>query len=343
VVYRLPLHPGKLLLALAILLGFAACQNTSEDLRRYSPRIVLAERWDTVFVAGGQGINDTLIFRSHQLTLVDGTLIVADGLAERLVALDAATGRLEWMFGGPGQGPQEFRGISDLAVTRNRRVWAMDYGNGRIAELGPDGRFHGVKTLHHLPAPPAFILPLDDRAIAMSPGAPMPFMEIGLDSLELRRAFPLSWPGAIPEIANTRLLLQGGPDTTWVSAFTLGPGFTVWRGRASRSFSYREPVFFANRSSPRITEMGADSARWGAVSLDVVGEEIFMLFGGRPVRRAHPGEPTLWIDVYSLGGEYLRSLRLPFGTSGMVTDGRTFYVLPSEGIPRVVALRPILE
>ena len=89
--------------------------------------------------------------------------------------------------------------------------------------------------------------------------------------------------------------------------------------------------------------MGADSARNGAVSLEVIGEEIFMLFGGWPVRRAHPGEPTLWIDIYSLDGEYLRSYRLPFDVAGMTTDGHTFYVVSAEGIPRLIALRPIEE
>ena len=321
-------------------LGFAACQESIDELHRYLPRNVVVERWDTVFVAGGEGVNDTLIFSSHLVTLADSVVIVADGIAERVVALDAATGRLEWTFGRPGQGPGEFRGISDVAVTRDQMVWVLDFGNGRIAELSPDGQFHGVRPLHHLPAPPASLLPLDVHAIAMSHGAPMPFMEIGLDSLELRRAFGLSWPGPSSEIANTRVLLAKGPDSTWVSAFTLGPGFTIWKGSGSRSFSYREPIFFANRSSPTIRQMGADSARWAAVSLDVVGEDIFMLFGGRPARRAHPAEPTLWIDVYRLSGEYLHSYRLPFDTSGMATDGRTFYVLPSEGIPRLVALRP---
>jgi len=326
-----------------ICLGSLACRESGGEFARYSPREVVVERWDTVFVAGGESINDTLIASSHLVTVVDSVVIVADGMLERLVALDATTGQLLWMFGRPGQGPEEFRGISDVASDQHHRVWVLDFGNGRIAELTLDGQLHGVKTLHHLPVPPASILPLGDRAIAMSQGAPMPYMEIGVDSLELRRAFALPWPEPVPGVADTRVSLAKGPDSTWVSAFTLGPGFTVWRGSEPRSFSYREPIPFASRPTPRVREIGADSARWGAVSLGVVGDEIFMLFGGRPARRPHPAEPTVWIDVYSLEGDYLHSLRLPFDVSGMATDGRTFYVLPEEGVPRLIALRPIEE
>ena len=323
-----------------ISLGSSACRDSVGEFAQYAPRDVVVEKWDTVFVAGGENINDTLIAASHLVTVVDSVVIVADGMQDRLVALHASTGRLLWMFGGPGQGPEEFRGISDIDSGQDDRVWALDFGNGRIAEVGLDGQLQGLRTLHHLPAPPESILPLKDRVIAMSPGAAEPYMEIGLDSLELHQAFALSWPESVPNLADTRVALARGPDSTWVSAFKLGPGFTVWNGSGPKSFSYREPIPFASRPTPKVREMGADSARWGAVSLDVVGDEIFMLFGGRPARRPHPAEPTVWIDVYSLEGNYLHSLRLPFDVSGMATDGHTFYVLPEEGVPRVIALQP---
>jgi hypothetical protein len=309
----------------------------------FVPRNVVAEKWDTVFVAGGESINDTLFAGPHRIALAEGVVVVGDGMVERVIALDRATGAVEWSFGRLGGGPGEFRGISDMAVTRDGMIWVLDFGNGRITVLAPDGEFHGVKTLHHLPAPPASILPLDDRAIAMSHGAPRPFMEIGLDSLELRHSFALSWPDSVPALANSRVSLAEGPGNTWVSAFALGPGFTVWESGTPRSYMYREHIPFALRPSPQLTAMGADSARDGAVSLEVVGDEIFMLFGGRPVRRAHPGEPTVWIDVYSLRGDYLRSYRLPFHTRGMATDGRTFYLLATDDIPKLIALRPIDE
>lgn len=327
-----------------------ACHETGADEpgvaldQETGPRVVVSERWDTVFVAGGDSVNDTLFAGPHLMAIADSVLVVGDGMIDRLVALDRRTGRVEWTFGGRGAGPQEFRGISDIAVTAEGTIWVLDFGNGRIARLTPDGEFLGVKTLHHLAAPPAKILPLTDRAIAMSHGAPEPFMEIELDSFELRRAFPLAWPAPVPELANTRVALADGPGSTWISAFALGPGFTVWGIGEPASHPYRDLIPFAIRPSMELRRMRADSARNGAVSLEIVGEEIHMLFGGRPHRAAHPAEPTVWIDIYSLEGEYLRSYRLPFDTDGMATDGRTFYVTTTSdaGTPAVIALQPIL-
>ncbi|MGH7480598.1 MAG: hypothetical protein ACRELV_00455, partial [Longimicrobiales bacterium] len=100
---------------------------------------------------------------------------------------------------------------------------------------------------------------------------------------------------------------------------------------------------WALKSGPRLMRAGADSARYGAVSLSVVGDEIFMLFGGRPFRQEHPDEPTRMIDVYGMDGEYRRSYRLPFDTGHMVTDnGELFYVLTYDelGYPFILGLRP---
>lgn len=332
-------------LALAIAAAGGCTDSSGGPLVAPGERHVVATRWDTVFLVGGHSIDDTLFAGPHRIALTDSLVVVGDGMVDRLIALDRTTGSVAWTFGGHGAGPREFRGISDLTVTRSGVIWVLDFGNGRVAMLSGDGDFNGVRTLHHLPAPPATILPLRDRAIAMSHGAPEPFMEIGLEDFELRKAFPLAWPEPVPGLANTRVVLATDGDEAWVSAFALGPGFTVWRRDGQESYRYRSHIPFANRPSPRIRQMGADSARNGAVSMAVVDGEIFMLFGGRPVRRAHPGEPTVWVDVYSLAGEYLRSYRLPFDTDGMATDGRTFYLLMDDeiGVPQLAALRPIEE
>jgi hypothetical protein len=330
-------------LAVAMAVAAACAESQADPAESFVPRNVVAERWDTVFVAGGEHVQDTLFSGPHRVAIAGAVVVVGDRMVERVIGLDRATGAVKWSFGRPGGGPGEFRGISDIAVARSGMIWVLDFGNGRITVLAPDGEFYGVKTLRQLPAPPAAILPLDDRAIGMSHGAPSPFMEIGLDSLELRHSFPLSWPDPVPDLANTRVSLAGGSGDTWVSAFALGPGFTVWDGGTPRHYTYREHIPFAIRPSEELRAMGGDSARNGAVSLEVIGEEIFMLFGGRPHRKAHPGEPTVWIDVYSLQGRYLRSYRLPFHAGGMATDGRTFYFLVTDDIPKLIALRPIEE
>jgi len=321
-----------------------ACQGRGESQGGATvPRQVVTYEWDTVFVAGGSSVNDTLFAGPHRLALTDDLVVVGDDMASRVIALDRSTGAVKWTFGRPGGGPKEFRGIADIAVSRRGMIWVLDFGNGRIAELSPGGEFRGVRTLHHLPAPPAALLPLDQRIIAMSPGAARPFMEIGYDSLVLQSSFRLEWPDSISRLANTRVHLAAGPGDSWVSAFALGPGFTIWQHDTPSPHRYREDIPFASRVSREIRNAGADSARYGAVAIAVANEEIFMLFGGRPARRAHPSEPTHWIDVYDIGGNYSRSYRLPFNTQAMVTDGRVFFVLPAEGVPRLIALRPDQE
>ena len=165
-------------------------------------------------------------------------------------------------------------------------------------------------------------------------------MELTGGSLEMRNRFGLAWPESVPELANTGVSLAEGPGSEWVSAFELGPGFTVWECDSPRSYRYIDNIPFANKVGPAVRRAGADSARYGAVSLSIVGNEIFMLFGGRPVRSAHPGEPTVWIDVYSLKGVYERSYLLPFNANAMATDGDTFYLIVSDFLPRLIALRP---
>lgn len=307
-------------------------------------RTVVTRSWDTLFVVGADGINDTLFARPHRIAVAGDLIVVGDGQADRVIAIDKRSGEARWSFGRRGSGPTEFLGIADIKWGKDGTILILDYGNGRLAELSTAGAFLGVRSLQHLPAPAVAILPLDDRAIAMSPGGgTQPFMELGRDSLELRGRLSLRWPDLIPDQANTEIVLAEGPQNLWVAAFGQGPGFTVWNGVVSNSHRYIERIPFANRVGPSVRQVGADSARFGAVSLSIVGDEIFMLFGGRPVRSAHPGEPTVWIDTYSLDGSYVRSYRLPSDTDAMATDGNVFYVLVSDGFPALLALRPVLE
>lgn len=304
-------------------------------------REVVATRWDTLFEVGADSVNDTLFAGPLRIELVEGRVVIDDAMAWRLKAVNSSTGDVEWAHGGRGHGPQELYGVSDLQEGPDGTLWVLDFGNGRITALGPDGGYRGTRTLHGLPAPPAAILPLQNRIIAMSHGAPEPFMVLTADSLKLQRRFALPWPGTIPPRANTRVLLARGSGDAWAAAFALGPGFIVWTGGQPRAHRWIENIPFAMRVSTRLTRARADSARYAAVSLEIVEDEIFTLFGGRPVRAAHPGEPTLWVDVYGLDGNYRRSYKLPVDATAMTTDGSTFYVLHSTGItPALLAIRP---
>jgi hypothetical protein len=51
-------------------------------------------------------------------------------------------------------------------------------------------------------------------------------------------------------------------------------------------------------------------------------------------------EPTRYIDVYSLDGDYRRSYLLPGHTLDFAMDGDVFYVIQYEPDYGVLALRP---
>jgi hypothetical protein len=83
-----------------------------------------------------------------------------------------------------------------------------------------------------------------------------------------------------------------------------------------------------------------DSTSFGAKQLAYVDDEVYMLFGGRPLRPAHPAEATRFIDVYDKAGTYKRSYDLPVDGMGFITDGETFFVLTLDPHPQLLALRP---
>ena len=328
-------------LLLSATVGFSCLGNDRGSDTSGQVRNVAAASWDTLFIAGSGGVDDTLFARPHRVSVVGDLVLVGNGMTDRVIALDKNSGDVRWTFGRRGGAPTEFSGIVDIKAARGGTILVLDYGNGRVTELSTAGEFLGVRDLKHLPAPPFAILPLGDRAIAMSPGGgARPFMELGPDSFDLRKRLPLAWPDSIPTLANTELSLAEGSGNQWVSAFALGPGFIVWKGDVPSAHRYIDYVPFANRVNAAIRRIGADSARYGARSMSISADEIFMLFGGRPVRSSHPGEPTVWIDVYSLEGAYLRSYRLPFDTDAMAMDGSTFYLLASDDAPELIALRP---
>ena len=71
----------------------------------------------------------------------------------------------------------------------------------------------------------------------------------------------------------------------------------VLRGDDIQLHRYIEHIPWQVKFSPRLRAAGADSTRFGAVSVDVESGRIYMLFGGRPFRSVHPFEPTTLIDV----------------------------------------------
>ncbi len=72
--------------------------------------------------------------------LPDGRLLAADPMSEVLLLLDLGTGTADTL-GGPGEGPQEYRGPDHVLPLRGDSTLLVDLGNGRLTMVDPEGVF----------------------------------------------------------------------------------------------------------------------------------------------------------------------------------------------------------
>lgn len=345
-----PLHVSRRVRqALCLALLSAACDRSAESdlvsIDEYPDRLFAAATWDTVAVIGGRNAQDTTLISPTFVRLWGEDLLVLDYVSLSLRLIDGQ-GRLQWVYDRQGGGPGEFKYASSFAITPDGYAWVLDPGNQKILEFEHDGTLRRELSLRHFPAVPTAFGFRGKSAVftTLTPGTGL-IIASG-DSLESTRTWPFPWPETIDAAVNFHTFLSGnaaGSDTA-VIAFYHGPGFIVLEGDRATPHRYIEHVPFALRVSPRLQEERADSARFAARSVRVVGDEIFFLFGGRPVRYAHmEGEPTRFIDVYGVDGAYKRSYLLPFSAREMDTsDGEVFYLsTDAEDLyPQIIGLRP---
>lgn len=342
-------RPGLLSVAPLLLFTLAACggDDPIDRLREEHPnRRFVTAAWDTVFQLGSADPNDTTLLTPGNILLWDDRIVLTDG-RNRNVRVFSRSGELLWVLDKRGQGPGELAWVTALSVSSAGHLWVPDQSNGRILELTKTGELLRELRIQHLPASPQSIAVLQDRVVFPTQTAEYALIVADPDSLRV-----LSWRGfPWPEPLDSRLNLdvvhtarRPPSGEAWAMAFSYGPGFMVFHGDSVATYRYIDPIPFAIKSGPRERAMGADSARYAALSISQVGDELFMLFGSRPRRQQHPaGEPTLLIDVYGLDGQYRRSYKLPSNTIDMTTeDGETFYVLTyiDETYPVLLGLRP---
>ncbi|MGH7554042.1 MAG: hypothetical protein ACREMQ_13550 [Longimicrobiales bacterium] len=83
-----------------------------------------------------------------------------------------------------------------------------------------------------------------------------------------------------------------------------------------------------------------DSLKNAAQSIDVMGDEIVMLFGGRRRTRTQEAEPARFIDIYGIDGKYRRSLQMPIEAFTLTIADGLMYAVQWEPVPALVILRP---
>lgn len=299
-------------------------------------RRVVVERWDTLYVIGSADVDDTTLGSAIGLMPWDDLLVVRDAY-EPFVRV-FRDGEPVWSFGRAGAGPGEFQSASGLAVAPNGNLWVLDSGLQRLTEISPDGEYVRDISLHHLPTPAEYVVVLHDRVVLATVNPRHLIMELDRESLELLRSIPYALPDTLPRWPRVELKPAPTSDGAgWIAAYGFGPGFYVQTAEDSLRFHrYIDPAWFV---SVRPVQ-GRDSARYAAHAVSTANDEVYMLYGGRPLWLLHEQELPRLIDVYGLDGTYRRSYRLPFDSWRMATDGEVFYVSSVDPFPAIIVLKP---
>lgn len=292
--------------------------------------------WDTVWTVGGE-LEDSLVMLPRLLRVAAGGPIIFDDGSNAVRAF-RRDGTFRWVFGRTGSGPQEFRGVRDVATHPDGSLALVDPPNNRITVLNGSGQFvrsipldavGHVETILYLPRTRGYI------AQTMDPQQPL----VHLDSTG-RVMKRLEFPQELAELnPMARQGLLAGSGETWTFAFTMGPAWLRYdntRFEAIEPYieTLRFPEVISSRDGEFVTTKLADYHPCSACSITAVDGELQVLFGG------HTGNRKALIDRYDLrSGDYLGSLLLPGPAYAIAGDGDMLFLLSADPIPRLVALR----
>lgn len=320
---------NRAVLVLVAILAAGGCARGSTDGAR--ERKVTVETWDTIAIIGGGDINDTTFHLAGRIVRWNNALALIDQIPP-FVRVFSNTGRPLWSRGRRGKGPGELENPSALAVASNGNLLVLDGGGLiRFTEFTPAGEF-----VRHLVNPSAriggYFTVIPGRIVVTNSDPRISTTYLTEDSLKVIETQPLPWPDSLPPRTWIDRWSAAVPRKTmsWVSAFNKGPGFFVYDEGRPTYHPYIENVPFLSG----LIKTWKDAAQ----SIDVIGDEVFFLFGGQ--RTPEGIERPKLVDVYGLDGAYRRSYRLPMEAFHMTTDGTTFYVLQFDPVPAVVILRP---
>ena len=304
--------------------------SSSDDVERVWSSV----EFDTLWMFGGP--SDTLL-SSPVWPRLDG----AQGLFFFDVRNQAAyrlgkDGELLWSWGTRGEGPAELRNVRAIDVGADRSVVLVDSGNRRVVRLSADGRF-----LEETLAPVSVIGTVQSVA-ALQGGRLAVAGRVGGSVLALWDGgnvvvaeLPVSLGEAHPMQHQGRLVRWG--ETGWVFGFRVGNGWATFQDAALLGiYPYVEHSDFprlrqVRRGSQVRTRVMTRPTETGQ-SLSVVGDTLFVLFGGTARGRV--------LDKFDLwSGAYLETEVLPhFAYEAVVGKDRVFTIEGGGVYPRVVAL-----
>lgn len=308
-----------------------------------SGRIIVNEGWDTILAIGSMSVDDTVLISPSAVVVWNGDLAILEAQPQR-VRVFSATGEDRWTFGSRGQGPGEMLQAYKLMVLRDGNLGVPDGQNRKLVEIDAAGRFVGERYYRDLPGASGNPTRFGNRLIWSQYWPGRPSFITDSDEFAVVDSVEIPWPEPNDQKYRPNISTRtAGSAERWAAALWFGPYFAVGDDHGVSVFPMVETFHWAYAPTPEVQQDHlADSAYIGAWNVALVGDEVFILGGGRPRRAAHGEEPTRLIDVYGVTGDYRRSYELPFASWAFDTaDGRTFYVLTEvEGLyPFLFGLR----
>ncbi len=308
------------------------------NLPELSERLVLASKWDTLFILGD--VNDSLVLNPSRLASHSNGVLVFDRGSQSLYRL-TSEGALDWRTGREGGGPGEFRRVRCIS-TRGSKIFLFDSGNQRVSQYTSAGRLVNETMLAGY-AGPECIVPLSDGRFilrTMDPEQPIVLVD---QSGVLVRPIVLPWEGmsALHPLA-AQFAVAGGGGERWVLAFYYGEGWFVYSGteptpvRAGYLERTKFPAVLTETEEGGVRSRIVSRPIDAIVSLAVDEERVHMLFGGES------DEAGRWIDSFDLAsGNYVGSALLPDDDySALAVDGEVYYLISRDPFPQIIALTP---
>ncbi|MBN1425447.1 hypothetical protein JXA88_12915 [Candidatus Fermentibacteria bacterium] len=319
-------------------------QGSHTDLWDEVPGKGLAFR--LVRTIGGEA-EDPSFYSIEAIAVAGDTIFVADQQVERLVALDSS-GRLLWRAGRPGQGPGEFSGVSQIAVS-DTLVAVSNLYNYRVDLFSRDGLW-----LRSFPARRPYDLTfLDDSTLVVvsheEPGGLVTLFDLDGD----RRASFGEWPLFSRNLGGNRDLHCARIGTRHLAVCSYYSTrielYECDSGRLLRAFSRPLPGKIPEPESSEHTDGGVSFAL-STVLLDIfegpTGTIDVLL---RPFCRDRstdcpPKEiaPVSLVDRFSLEGRYKGSYVLPVRAGQCVYSGGMLF-LADEDSPSIAQVRVTLD
>ena len=305
-------------------------------------RVRSSVEFDTLWVFGGP--SDTLLASPGRPRLDGAQGLVFFDIRNQAAYRLGADGDLLWSWGTKGEGPGELLNVRAMDVGTDGSVVLVDSGNRRVVRLSADGRLLEEAPMPRQGSSVQSVAVLQGGRMAVAgemavAGRSGTGSVLGLwDGSNVAAAeLPAGLGEPHPMQHQGRLVRWG--DKSWVFGFRVGNGWTTFREAELQGvFPYVEHLDFprlrqvrrGNTVSTKTTRRPIETGR----SLSVVGDTLFVLFGGKS-----PGRGRL-LDKFDVrSGAYLETDVLPhYANEAVVGADRVFTTEAWDVFPRIVAL-----